>query len=356
MASINPYDEMYSLLEQQKPKPKQLSQERLKQITRTNAYGEGLRSLSEAITGSMGANIYKRELPKTSLMALNKYYEDDQDYDKRMDMYNNLRLNLKIRDAASQDSRDKQALADRLARDKMATDAAIKGAELRQKQKQFDESQKGLNDRNKANLDWQKSKFYQQQAQKAKEDKAKADKPYFGLWYNNDTVPINETQFYAIADVIRRNVTSQEALKDFDMLMNGFKMGDQTATQQLKLLITQQWSQFPEAMRIGLMNTPYVNDIVQDYSGKVFQPGQMGGDSVLPSVIPQGQNQPQKVNPGAETNISSSNAKNEVMKILQSGGTEKGKRIYQTMLKSGFTKEQAKSQVEFLIQQGYNLK
>jgi hypothetical protein len=357
MPDYNPYDELYGVLEASKPKPKQIDQDRLAKIARGNAYGYGLSTLVDAVGASMGANVNKRELPKTSLMAYNKYYQNEGDYDQRMDIYNRNLMALKSGDAKRKDDLARQAAAEGLARDKMQSDAEIQAARLGQAQANTQGNLKAKQDA----LAWDKKKFgMQQAADKAKEGKD-STKPFFGLLYPNqtgqfDTVPINEAQFYSIADIIRKNTTSAQALKDFDMLMNGFKMGDQTATQQLKLLITQRWSEFPEAMRIGLMGTPYVNDIVKDYSGQQFQPGMNAPQpgAGIPGMQPLNPQATQVVQP-QKGSMPKEDLKRVINDIITDNLDNKGRRIFNSLMASGLISEEEAAKRTAAIKKQYKI-
>lgn len=348
---VNPYDELYRLIEAQKPKLDDQQQKRLQQHARVNAYGQGLSTIIDALGASAGANVLKRELPKTALMAYNKYYQNEDEYKSRMNGYNNLINQLKFRDAAAKDGMNKAAIRDKFDREKMIYDSKKDHLDALQKQQnwQTEQDAKENQARNKFILDRR-----QQENEKNKFSLEKKGKPYFQVTYDHNTIDLDQAQYNKILDIVKK--VNPQLQENIDVNYMNAQMGNQNAKMALDQIVTSYWQSNSDALQEGLRSSQYgiynTKHPLTPITPGINNPTQI--NNPFGGSLPFNQTQQTQPQNNAEF---IKYGKKIVKDILKDSDTGKGKRIYEAMIAAGFSKEQAASQVKAMLKSNkYNLK
>lgn len=107
VAHANPYDQVSQFFKTNEPILDQDRLNRNQNVARVNSFGTALSGLMDAVGGSRGAIIPKRELPDTSIAALNDYNQERLRYAGKKDAYDKEQLGLKYRGLQWQDEQNR---------------------------------------------------------------------------------------------------------------------------------------------------------------------------------------------------------------------------------------------------------
>jgi len=101
------YAQLETLLETTKPKYDTASEERLRRLSKANAYGEGFRAIGDMVTAATKGNVERRQPSQIQPFVFKGLQDLNTDYTTRRDAYTNTVAGLRMKKQAQDDANKK---------------------------------------------------------------------------------------------------------------------------------------------------------------------------------------------------------------------------------------------------------